>query len=179
VLTGEGATPAILQWIRHEYMLDRPLYVQYGHWVWLALHGNLGRGIQHLSVAKTILNRLPTTLELATLSLLLAILIGVPAGVIAATRRGKVSDHAARSVALVGQSVPHFWLGLLLIIWFAVDLHWLPATGYSSISHPIANLRHLVLPVVMLGFGAAALLRVSSDPLSRCTARKRCGRRTR
>ncbi len=157
-LAGPGATPAMLKAIRHEYMLDRPLYVQYGHWAWLALHGNLGRGIQDLPVTDTILNRIPITLELATLSLLLAILIGVPGGVIAATRQGKASDNATRSVALIGQSVPHFWLGLLLIIWFAVDLHWLPATGYSSISHPEANLRHLVLPVAMLGFGVAAVL---------------------
>jgi peptide/nickel transport system permease protein len=157
-LGGQDATPATLTAIRHEYMLDRPLYVQYGHWAWLALHGNLGRGIQDLPVANTIAGRLPITLELATLSLLLAILIGVPAGVFSATRQGKASDHATRSIALIGQSVPHFWLGLLLIIWFAVDLHWLPATGYSSISHPESNLRHLVLPVVMLGTGVAAVL---------------------
>ena len=157
-LAGQAATPAMLKAIRHEYLLDRPLYVQYGHWAWLALQGNLGRGVQDLPVANTLVDRLPITLELAALSLLLAILIGVPGGVIAATRQGKPSDHATRSVALIGQSVPHYWLGLLLIIWFAVDLHWLPATGYSSISHPESNLRHLVLPVVMLGTGVAAVL---------------------
>lgn len=157
-LAGQDATPTMLKAIRHEYLLDRPVYVQYGHWAWLALHGNLGRGIQDVPVRTTIFDRLPITLELATLSLLLAILIGVPAGVIAASRQGKGSDHAARGIALLGQSVPHFWLGLLLIIWFAVDLHWLPATGYASISHPEQNLRHLVLPVIMLGFGVAAVL---------------------
>lgn len=157
-LAGQDATPAMLKAIRHEYMLDRPLYVQYGHWVWLALQGNLGRGIQDLPVMNTLVQRFPITLELATLSLLLAILIGVPFGVIAASRQGRPADHATRSVALIGQSVPHFWLGLLLIIWFAVDLHWLPATGYSSIRHPESNLRHLVLPVIMLGFGVAAVL---------------------
>ena len=82
------------------------------------------------------------------LSLLLAILIGVPAGVIAAVAAAaRPSDYCDDGGALIGHSVPHFWLGLLLIIWFAVDLHWLPATGYSSITHPLANLRHMVLPV--------------------------------
>jgi peptide/nickel transport system permease protein len=157
-LGGQDATPAQLKAITHKYMLDRPLYVQYGHWAWLVLNGNLGRSVQGLPVRTTIVDRLPITFELAALSLLLAILIGVPAGVIAATRQGKVSDHATRWAALIGQSVPHFWLGLLLIIWFAVDLHWLPATGYRSISHPVSNLRHLVLPVVMLGLGVAAVL---------------------
>lgn len=157
-LAGQDATPQALTATRHEYMLDRPLYVQYGHWAWLALQGNLGRSIQDIPVTDTILNRLPITLELAVLSILLAVLIGVPAGVIAAARHGKAVDNATRSVALIGHSIPHFWLGLLLIIWFADDLHWLPATGYSSISHPIANLGHLVLPVIMLGFGVAAVL---------------------
>jgi peptide/nickel transport system permease protein len=103
-------------------------------------------------------HRLPLTLELAILSLLLAILIGVPAGVIAAVRRGKASDHAATTASLVGLSVPHFWLGLLLITWFAVDLQWLPATGYVSMRHPIGNLEHMLMPVIVLGTGFAAVL---------------------
>jgi peptide/nickel transport system permease protein len=157
-LGGDSADPAYLQAIRHEYLLDRPLPVQYGHWIWLALHGNLGVDQRRLSVAHTIVTRLPLTFELATLSLLVAILVGIPAGVIAAVRHGKPSDHAARVAALVGLSVPHFWLGLLLIVWFAVDLHWLPATGYVTIHHPIANLRHLLMPCVVLGTGFAAVL---------------------
>jgi peptide/nickel transport system permease protein len=103
-------------------------------------------------------HRLPLTLELATLSLLLAILIGVPAGIIAAVRRGGATDHAARFGALIGQSVPHFWLGLLLITWFAVELDWLPAIGYESMRDPIANLEHMLMPVVVLGTGFAAVL---------------------
>jgi peptide/nickel transport system permease protein len=157
-LGADNADPAYLQAIRHQYLLDRPLPVQYGRWAWLALHGNLGIDNKHLSVAHTIVTRLPLTLELAALSLLVAVLIGVPAGVIAAVRTGKPSDYAARTVALVGLSVPHFWLGLLMIIWFAVDLHWLPSTGYVSIHHPIENLRHLLMPCIVLGTGLAASL---------------------
>jgi peptide/nickel transport system permease protein len=159
-LGGEDASPAYLQAIRHEYLLDRPLPVQYGHWIWRSLNGNFGVDRRALPIGHTIVHRLPLTFELAALSLLIAIIVGIPAGVIAAVRRGKASDYAATLVALVGLSVPHFWLGLLLIIWFAVDLHWLPATGYVSIHHPIANLKHMVLPCVVLGTGfAAALMR--------------------
>ena len=85
--------------------------------------------------------------------MLVAVLIGIPAGVIAAVRRGKASDYIARITALIGLSVPHFWLGLLMIIWFAVDLHWLPASGYVSLHHPIANLRHMLMPCLVLGTG--------------------------
>ena len=158
VLAGGDATPGLLAAIRHEYLLDRPLPVQYVHWAWLALQGNLGRSTRDVPVGSTIMQRFPLTLELATLSLLIAILIGIPFGVLASTRRGSLADHAARMTAIVGQSVPHFWLGLLLIIWFAVDLHWLPATGYTTMSHPIANLRHMVLPCIVLGAGFAAVL---------------------
>jgi peptide/nickel transport system permease protein len=159
-LGGEYATPAALQAVRHEYLLDRPLSVQYARWGWLVLHGNLGVDQRRLPVAHTIVTRLPLTLELATLSMLVAVLIGVPAGAIAAARRGKPSDYVATVAALIGLSVPHFWLGLLMITWFAVDLHWLPAAGYVTMRHPIANLEHLLMPCIVLGAGfAAALMR--------------------
>ena len=85
--------------------------------------------------------------------MLVATLVGIPAGVIAAVRRGKPSDYAATAVALVGLSVPHFWLGLLMIVWFAVDLHWLPASGYVTMHHPLANLEHMLMPAIVLGAG--------------------------
>jgi len=89
--------------------------------------------------------------------MLVAVLIGIPAGVIAAVRQGKASDYIARITALIGLSVPHFWLGLLMITWFAVDLHWLPAGDYVSLHHPIANLRHMLMPCLVLGAGFAAV----------------------
>ncbi len=156
-LGGETSDPAVLAAIRHEYLLDRPLPVQYGRWLWLALHGNLGEDDRSISVGHTIVTRLPLTLELAALSMVVAVLIGIPAGVIAAVRQGKASDYIARITALIGLSVPHFWLGLLMITWFAVDLHWLPAGGYVSLHHPIANLRHMLMPCLVLGAGFAAV----------------------
>jgi peptide/nickel transport system permease protein len=155
-----GADPgdaAVIAAIHHEYRLDQPLPAQYGRWLWLALHGNLGVDHQRSSVAHTIVHRLPLTLELAALSMLIAVLIGIPAGVIAAVRRGKPSDYVARSTALLGLSVPHFWLGLLMITWFAVDLQWLPASGFVSLDHPIDNLRHMLMPCLVLGTGFAAV----------------------
>jgi peptide/nickel transport system permease protein len=157
-LGGEDRDPQVLAQIRHDYGLDRPLPVQYVRWVGHALRGDLGQDQRSLSVSHTIITKLPVTLELAGLSVLIAILIGVPTGVLAAVRRGKPLDYASTGIALIGLSVPHFWLGLMLIIVFAVDLHWLPAGDYVSISHPLANLEHMILPAIVLGTGFAAVL---------------------
>jgi peptide/nickel transport system permease protein len=157
-LGAENRDPAVIAAIRHKYLLDKPLPVQYVHWIWLALHGDLGVDQRELPVAHTIVSRLPITLELALLSLVVSTLVGIPAGVIAAVRRGRPEDYAVTATALVGLSVPHFWLGLLFIIWFAVDLHWLPASGSVSIHHPLANLEHMVMPAIVLGTGFAAVL---------------------
>jgi peptide/nickel transport system permease protein len=157
-LGAENRDPAVLAAVRHKYMLDRPLPVQYVHWIWLAVHGDLGVDQRDLSVSHTIVSRLPISLELAFLSMLLAVAIGLPAGVIAAVRRGKASDYTVTTTSLIGLSVPHFWLGLLMIIWFAVDLHWLPASGYVGLTHPIANVEHLVMPCIVLAIGIAAIL---------------------
>jgi peptide/nickel transport system permease protein len=133
--------------------------VQYVKWISKALRGNLGLDARQLPVGHTIITRLPITLELAFLAILVGTVIGVLAGVIAAVRRGRASDHAATATALVGLSVPHFWLGLMMIIAFAVDLHWLPASGYVSFrAHPLGNLEHLLMPAIVLGTGLSAVL---------------------
>ena len=158
-LGAENRDPAVLAAIRHKYGLDQPVPVQYGKWVWYALHGDLGTDSRELPVAHTIVSRIPITLELAGLSILIGILLGIPAGVIAAVRRGKASDYAATGVSLVGLSVPHFWLGLMLIIVFAVKLGWLPAGGYVSLhDDPLGNLEHLLMPAIVLGSGLSAVL---------------------
>jgi peptide/nickel transport system permease protein len=158
-LGGENRDPAVVQAIKHAYGLDRPLPVQYVKWIGHALRGDLGLDARQLPVAHTIVTRIPITLELAFLAVLIGTLIGVLTGVIAAVRRGRVSDHAATASALVGLSVPHFWLGLMMIIAFAVDLHWLPAGGYVSFgAHPIGNLEHMVMPALVLGTGLSAVL---------------------
>jgi peptide/nickel transport system permease protein len=158
-LGGEERDPAVLQQLRHKYGLDEPVPVQYARWLWLALQGDLGEDSRGLPVAETIVKALPRTLELAGLALLIGTFIGIITGVIAAVRRGKASDYVSNGVALVGLSVPHFWLGLLLIIVFAVDLHWLPSGGYVPFSEdPVENLRHMLLPALVLGAGLAAVV---------------------
>jgi peptide/nickel transport system permease protein len=158
-LGGENRDPAVLSAVRHKYGLDRPLPVQYANWVSLAVRGDLGTDQRQLSVARTIVQRLPITLELAGLAILVGSLIGIVAGVLAAVRRGGPTDYAATTVALVGLSVPHFWLGIVMIIYFAVRLHWLPAGGYVSFSaDPIENLKHMLMPAIVLGTGLSAVL---------------------
>jgi peptide/nickel transport system permease protein len=157
-LGGEDRDPQVVAQIRHDYGLDKPLPVQYVRWVSHALRGDLGQDQRSLSVSHTIITKLPVTFELAGLSVLIAILIGIPTGMLAAVRRGKVADYASTAIGLIGLSVPHFWLGLLLIIVFSVDLHWLPAGDYVPISHPLGNLEHMLLPAIVLGTGFAAVL---------------------
>jgi peptide/nickel transport system permease protein len=155
----EDRDPAVLDAIRDKYGLNDPLPVQYLRWIGLALQGDLGTDNRGLPVADTIVSRLPLTLELAGLAILIGAAIGIPAGVIAAVRRGKASDYAATTVALFGLSVPHFWLGLLLIIVFAVNLDWLPAGGYVSFREdPLGNLEHMLMPALVLGTGLSAVL---------------------
>jgi peptide/nickel transport system permease protein len=158
-LGAENRDPAVMAAIRQSYGLDRPLPVQYVKWMSKALRGDLGLDARQLPVGHTIVTRLPITLELAFLAVLIGSAIGVLAGVVAAVRRGKLSDHSATTSALVGLSVPHFWLGLMMIILFAVDLHWLPASGYVSFrAHPLENLEHLLMPALVLGTGLSAVL---------------------
>jgi peptide/nickel transport system permease protein len=158
-LGAEARDPEVLKAIREKYGLDEPVPVQYVKWVGNALQGDLGVDSRQLPVAETIVSRIPITLELAGLSILIGMLIGIPAGMIAAVRRGKASDYASTSVALVGLSLPNFWFGLMLIIVFAVQLNWLPAGGYVPFSEdPIANLEHLLLPAIVLGTGLSAVL---------------------
>jgi peptide/nickel transport system permease protein len=133
--------------------------VQYIHWASLAVRGDLGTDQRELSVAHTIVERLPITLELAGLAILIGSVIGILAGVLAAVRRGRPTDYAATTVALVGLSVPHFWLGIVMIIYFAVKLHWLPAGGYVAFSRdPVQNLEHMLMPAIVLGTGLSAVL---------------------
>jgi peptide/nickel transport system permease protein len=157
-LGGEDRDPQVIAQIRHDYGLDKPLPVQYVRWLGHALRGDLGEDQRSLSVSHTIITKLPVTLELAGLSVLIAILIGIPTGVLAAVRRGKVTDYVSTTIGLIGLSVPHFWLGLMLISVFSVNLHWLPAGDYVPIAHPLANLEHMILPAIVLGTGFAAVL---------------------
>jgi peptide/nickel transport system permease protein len=158
-LGAENRDPAVMKAIRHHYGLDQPVPVQYVKWLGLAIQGDLGRDQRDLSVSETIVQRLPITLELAFLAIMVGLLIGIPAGIIAAVKQRKSADYAATTGALVGLSIPHFWLGLVMISFFAVRLHWLPAGGYVPFSQdPIDNLKHLLMPAIVLGTGLSAIL---------------------
>jgi len=159
-LSGEGFDPAANAAIRQKYGLDDPLPVQYGRWLILVVQGELGRSTRSgLPVAAIVRDRIPLTLELAGLAMLLAIAIGLPAGVLAAARRGGRVDLLANAVALSGLSVPHFWLGLMLILLFASSLRLLPASGFTPFTEdPLDNLRRMILPAFVLGTGIAAVL---------------------
>jgi peptide/nickel transport system permease protein len=157
---GTEATPELIAAFRDLYGLDRPLPQQL--WEWLGRVVRLDFGVSMVSrrpVLASILQRLPATLELTLAATLLALLIGIPLGVAAAWWKGRAADLVARFFAMIGQSVPSFWLALLLILLFALRLRWLPATGYVSLAEdPVRHLRHVALPALTLGIGMAAVV---------------------
>ena len=146
--------------LRQALGLDQPLPVQYGLWMSRALRGDLGSSIQmHQRVSALLAEKLPVTIELTAAASVVGLLIALPAGVLAAVRRNSAVDLGAMGIALAGVSIPSFWLGVMLILLFA--LHWriFPSIGYVPIFRdPIGALRHLVLPAVTLGLGLAGTL---------------------
>jgi len=159
-LAGEEQDPAVVAAIRAKYHLDRPAPVQYGIWMGKVLRGDLGESLRNrIPVTELLAAKLPVTVELAIASMLIALAIGIPAGVISAARRGTVIDATANLVALSGLSVPHFWLGIMLILLFAVRLGWLPASGYVAPWEDLGrNLTTILLPSVVLGTGVAGVM---------------------
>lgn len=160
VLAGEQATPELLKAIREEFGLDKPLWVQYVTYIGQLLRGNLGISTRNnVPVTGILLQRLPVTLELAGLAIVIGLVIGLTAGVISAVRQGKFADYLATGFGLVGLSVPSFWLGLLAILVFSVNLHIFPASGFVPFPvDPLANLRGMILPALVLGIGLSAVL---------------------
>jgi peptide/nickel transport system permease protein len=134
--------------------------MQYLTWLSLAVRGDLGRSIRTgIEVRAEIVRRLPITLELAFLALLVAIGLALPAGVLSAVRQNTVWDYVGNALALFGLSVPHFWLGIMLILGLSVHWHWLPASGYVSPFENLAeNLRRMIMPAFVLGTGLTAVL---------------------
>jgi peptide/nickel transport system permease protein len=154
---GEYYGHADAQTLRAKMGLDQPLPVQYGRWAGGLLRGELGTSLRTGQPVKPeLIGRLPVTLQLAGLSLLVSIFVGVAAGLVAATRRRTALDVATRTVALLGISVPHFWFGLLLILWLSLHLRLLPPGGYEDLSAGVgANLAAMIMPVATLGLGMA------------------------
>jgi peptide/nickel transport system permease protein len=159
-LAGEEHDPAVVAAIRARYHLDRPLVVQYGIWLGKVLRGDFGESLRNrIPVAELVASKLPVTVELALCSMAIALLIGLPAGIVSAARKGTPIDVAANLVALSGLSVPHFWLGIMLILLFAVRLGWLPASGYVPPWESLPrNLLTILLPSFVLGSGVAGVM---------------------
>jgi peptide/nickel transport system permease protein len=159
-LAGDYASKERIEEIRHLYGFDKPLIVQYGAWLWQVVHGDLGRSLlSSAQVADQIGQRLPNTLLIATYALVLAALVGIPLGVLAATRVGSRLDAFVTSVASLGVALPSFWLAILLVVYFSLDLHLLPATGARPLTvDPIGALAHATLPAVALAVGVIAEL---------------------
>lgn len=145
--------------IRAEYGLDRPVVVQYAVWLGKVVRGDLGTSITGAPVTQEIASALPVTLELVAIALLLAVLVGVPAGVVAAVRQNGPVDYAATVGSLAGLSIPGFWLGTMLILLFALQLPVLPSGGFVPLTRdPAANLAHMAMPGVALGLAVVAVV---------------------
>jgi len=152
-------SPEAIAALRHSMGLDAPLYVQYARFVWGLAHGNAGESlVTHREVSDEIAARFPYTAELAVASMLVACAIGIPAGVLSATRPNSPFDHASRIAALLGVSMPTFWLGLVLMLIFALRLEVLPAFGQGGPPWTVDGLRSLVLPSVTLGAPSSAII---------------------
>ena len=159
-MAGEERDPAVIAQLREQYHLNDPIPSQYFHWVGNALRGDFGTSLRTQEpVLQLIATKLPVTLELSLLAMIVALIIGITMGVLAAVNKGTWIDNGTNFLALSGISIPHFWLGVLLIMLFSVKLHWLPASGYVPFSEdPLQNLKTMLLPAAVLGTGLSATL---------------------
>jgi peptide/nickel transport system permease protein len=160
ILAGEDQDPQVIAYLRQKMHLNEPLPVRYGYWIAGVAHGDLGESLRiQEPVTKLILQKLPVTLELAAIAMLIALAIGIPAGIVSAVGKDSAWDYAANVFALWGLSTPNFWLGILMIMLFSVQLGWLPASGYVSPFEDLkGNLAAMIMPAFVLGNAIAAVL---------------------
>jgi peptide/nickel transport system permease protein len=160
VMAGPNATAADIALLRRRLNLDLPIDVRFLRWMGRALRGDLGGSLfLGRTVTRPMWERAEPTLLLTTYGLLVAVVIGMPLGMLAAVRPDTTLDHGFMLLAVLGVSIPTFWLGVIFIYAFAVNLRWLPAAGYASLSEGfIANLRYLMLPALSLGLNQSALV---------------------
>ena len=157
---GENATPEMVQELRHQVGLDKPLLVRYVGYVWQVLHGDLGRSLREMApVSHLIRDAFPKTVLLTVAGMFLTLIIGVPLGLISGARSGSWLDHGSRMMSLIGLCMPVFWIGLVLMFIFSLKLGWFPVGGTGS-------LLHLVLPAVTLAsYSVASLARMTRSSL--------------
>ena len=160
VMLGTDATPQQIQELQEQMGLNRPLYVQFVIWAGNVLRGDLGESyFLGRSVTTALMERLPATISLAIVSLFIAVLVGIPSGILAAIKQNRFMDQTIMVVAMIGVSVPSFWLGLTLILLFSVILRWFPSGGYIPLSEDFfGGLRYIILPALALGFMQTALI---------------------
>jgi len=160
ILAGEEQDPSVVAHLRAKMHLDEALPLRYAYWMRGVLHGDLGESVRtQQPVLELVLQKLPVTLQLGGMAFVIALAIGIPAGIVSAVGRGAWWDTAANALALWGISTPNFWLGILMILLFSVQLGWLPASGYVSPFEDLrANLAAMLMPAFVLGNGIAAVL---------------------
>jgi peptide/nickel transport system permease protein len=160
VLAGEDQDPTVIAYLREKLHLDEPFPVRYAYWLGGVVKGDLGDSLRiQKPVTELILEKLPVTLQLAAMAMLIALAIGITAGIVSAVMKGSAWDYAANVFALWGLSTPNFWLGIILILLFSVQLGWLPASGYVSPFEDLkANLASMLMPAFVLGNAIAAVL---------------------
>ncbi|WP_373285685.1 nickel ABC transporter permease [Pullulanibacillus camelliae] len=159
IIGGPTATQSDILAIHHRLGLDKPIIIQYLDYLNGILHGDLGFSFQtNRSVAQEIWTRLPNTIDLAIASMIVAIIIGVPAGIISALKQNSWLDFSSTTLSLAGISIPNFWLGALLILVFAVNLQWLPVGGLDTPFWTFKGFKEILLPAITLGTGSAAMI---------------------
>jgi peptide/nickel transport system permease protein len=160
VMLGEDRSPQAIAQINREYNFDKPVPVQYALWVAKAATGDFGHSLRtRKPVSELIAEKLPVTIQLALMSMAFALLIGIPTGIVSAVRKGGFWDYFANVLGMSGLSVPTFWMGIMLILLFSVQLGWLPASGYvSPFESPGDNLAAMIMPSFVLGAALAAVM---------------------
>ena len=160
LLVEPGASTADIAAIHHQFGLDRPLWVQYALFMWALAHGDLGQSFYYQTpVLDLYMSRLPNSLVLAAVAMGFSLLVGIPSGILASVRVGRFWDSAGKMFALLGLSLPSFWVGLVLILLFSVYLKWLPSSGAGT---PL----HLIMPAFALGwYFAAAHMRLTRSSM--------------
>lgn len=160
VMAGAEAGKETVEALRRQMGLDRPVVVRYLLWLGRVLQGDLGRSVRDgRPVLDVLLMKLPVTVQLTVVALAVGWAIAIPAGILAAWKRRSALDYAATTAALAGVSIPNFWLGIMLIYLFAVNLRWLPPSGYvEPWVDPVRNLKLMIMPATVLGTALAALV---------------------